>query len=274
MKNVITRSISGIAYIAIIVAALLLGPWYFTGLCCLFAVLGILELSSLLNKPMIGTLTLIDALGAVSLAALPLSAMIPEGTLVLYCCLCFIPACFIIRTTTALYDIRPTAFSSAMMSMASVVYLGLPLLCLNFLYANAGWQLVISMFAMIWINDTGAFCCGSLFGKHKMSPRLSPKKTWEGLVGGILLTGASAVGGYFIFRDVLPLSLIAWIFLGLLIGVFSTWGDLFESLMKRSLGVKDSGHLIPGHGGILDRIDSLLFVAPFTLLYFFFAVTL
>lgn len=274
MKNFITRAISGIAYVALIVAALLLGPWYFTGLCVLFAILGILEMSTLLNKPMIGTLTLIDALAAVSLAAIPLSFMIQNGSLVMYCCLCFIPACFIIRAVTSLYDMRPEAFRSAMFSMGSVVYLGLPLCCLNCLYAYAGWQLALAMFAMIWINDTGAFCVGSLCGKHKMSPRLSPKKSWEGLAGGIAFAGALGVAAFYIFRDAVPFSLIAWILLGLLIGVFATWGDLFESLMKRSLGVKDAGHLIPGHGGILDRIDSLLVVAPMTLLFYMFFMTI
>lgn len=276
MKNVITRLISGIAYIALIVAALLLGPWYFTALCALFCILGILEISNLLNKPMVGSLTLIDALAALSLAAMPLGFALeyPQNNLVVYCCLCLIPACFIIRAVTALFDLRPTAFSSAMFSMASVVYIGLPMFCLNYLYVSTGWQLVLSMFVMIWINDTGAFCFGSLLGKHKMSPRLSPKKSWEGLIGGIACAAAIGVAGFYLFRQVIPFSLIAWILMGLLIGVFATWGDLFESLMKRSLGVKDAGHLIPGHGGILDRIDSLLIVAPFTLLFYLFAIAL
>ncbi len=273
MKNVVTRTISGIAYVALIVAAIMLGPWYFTGLCALLALLAVLEISALLNKPMIGSLALVDVLAAVALAVLPLYMQIQQGVLVLYCCACFIPACFIIRAVTALYDLRPTAFSSAMLSMGSVVYIGLPLCCLNMLYAMAGWEIVIAMFAMIWINDTGAFCFGCTLGKHKMSPRLSPKKSWEGLVGGLLCAAASGVGAYYVFPDV-NLSIVAWIFLGLLVGVFATWGDLFESLMKRSLGVKDAGHLIPGHGGILDRIDSLLMVAPFTLLFYLFAVTL
>lgn len=273
MKNLIIRALSGIIYVALIVIALLLGPWYFTGLCCLFAVLAILEMSSLFNKPMIGTLTLLDALSAIAIAAFPLSMMIERGMMVMYCCLTFIPACLVIRCVTSLFDMRPSAFMSTMMSFGSVAYIAIPLCCLNMLYAYAGWQLVLAMFVMIWINDTGAYCFGTLLGKHKMSPRLSPKKSWEGFVGGLVCAAGVGLGAFYCCTEV-SISCVMWIVLGVLVGIFATWGDLFESLMKRSIGVKDAGHLIPGHGGILDRIDSLLIVAPFTFLFYFFTLAL
>ena len=124
------------------------------------------------------------------------------------------------------------------------------------------------MFIMIWLNDTGAFCVGSMIGKHKLFPRISPNKSWEGFFGGVVFAIASA----FVFKYGFPqyfdnISIGGLCGLGVVVSAFATWGDLVESLIKRTLGVKDSGTLLPGHGGILDRIDSLLLVVPASLLY-------
>lgn len=275
MKNVIVRAISGVVYIALIVASLIAGQWYFTALCALFAALGVMEFTKIFQKNPVGMLSLIDCLAAVAIVAVPLGINnnSQTGLTILLCTLTFIPAALIIRLVTSLFDLRPNAFMSAVQSLAAVVYLALPLCCLNLLYNYAGMELVLIMFVMIWINDTGAFCFGSLLGKHKMSPRLSPKKSWEGLIGGFACAIGAGIAAYCCYNP-WNFSIICWILLGLLVGVFATWGDLFESLMKRSIGVKDSGHLIPGHGGILDRIDSLLLVAPFTLLFYLFATLL
>ena len=124
------------------------------------------------------------------------------------------------------------------------------------------------MFVMIWLNDTGAFLVGSAIGSHRLFARLSPKKSWEGFFGGFAF---SIIAGY-LAHSLLPeyfagYSANALGLLGAIVSVISTWGDLFESMIKRQMGVKDSGNLIPGHGGILDRIDSLLFVAPATFIF-------
>ena len=113
---------------------------------------------------------------------------------------------------------------------------------------------------MIWLNDTGAYCTGSLLGRHKMFPRVSPKKSWEGFAGGLLFCVAAAVGAWCF--GIQGWDLWQWLVAGAVACAASTYGDLFESLLKRNAGIKDSGNLIPGHGGILDRIDSLLMVAP------------
>ena len=131
-----------------------------------------------------------------------------------------------------------------------------------------GKHLLLAMFIMIWLNDTGAFCVGSLIGKHKLIPRVSPKKSWEGFIGGMVFAIASG----FVFKFGFPqyfesISLSGLCGLGAVVGAFATWGDLVESLIKRTLGVKDSGNILPGHGGILDRIDSLLLVVPASVLY-------
>lgn len=120
--------------------------------------------------------------------------------------------------------------------------------------SNTFWLLPIFIF--IWLNDTGAYLFGSIFGRHKLWERISPKKTVEGAVGGVVTTLLGA--GIFFYFFPYIIALPEWLILAALISIFSTWGDLFESYLKRAYGVKDSGRILPGHGGILDRIDSLL----------------
>ncbi|MDN4754284.1 phosphatidate cytidylyltransferase [Porphyromonadaceae bacterium W3.11] len=124
---------------------------------------------------------------------------------------------------------------------------------------------LLPVFTFVWLNDTGAYIIGSLFGKHKLLERVSPKKTIEGTIGGVILTLAGAIGFYYIFPMVTTLA--NWITLAIIVSIFSTWGDLFESFLKRTYGVKDSGKILPGHGGILDRVDSILIAALPAYLY-------
>lgn len=123
---------------------------------------------------------------------------------------------------------------------------------------------VFYLFILIWSSDTFAYLAGRLFGKHKMAPKISPKKTWEGFAGGVLLT---LVLSFFIqsYSEEMRGN---WIVVGVLVAVFAPLGDLVESQLKRSFGVKDSGNIIPGHGGILDRLDSFIICVPVVYLYF------
>lgn len=126
--------------------------------------------------------------------------------------------------------------------------------------------LPLAMFAFIWSTDTGAFCVGSLIGKRKLFPRISPNKSWEGAIGGVVI--AMVVGYVFsIFFDVL--NIYQWIGLAFVVSVSGIFGDLVESLLKRTWGIKDSGNIMPGHGGFLDRFDSSLFAIPVTAFYLF-----
>lgn len=119
---------------------------------------------------------------------------------------------------------------------------------------------VLGMIFFIWINDTGAYLVGSFLGKHKLYPRISPGKTWEGTIGGVLLCIALS----FIMVKIFPeIDLQQWIVISATVAVFGTLGDLVESMLKRTAGVKDSGAIMPGHGGALDRFDSLIFATPF-----------
>ncbi|MDY3318543.1 phosphatidate cytidylyltransferase [Riemerella anatipestifer] len=123
---------------------------------------------------------------------------------------------------------------------------------------------VFWMFVLIWSSDSFAYVFGRLFGKHKMAPKISPKKTWEGFIGGVLST---MLLGFFIEQNYTELR-GNWILVGVLVSVFAPMGDLLESQLKRTFGVKDSGNIIPGHGGILDRLDSFMVCAPVLYLYF------
>ena len=161
-------------------------------------------------------------------------------------------------------------------TMLSQMYIALPFSLLNVLAFTAtpngqisfNTLLPLSVFVFLWVNDTGAYCVGSLLGRHKLFPRISPGKSWEGCIGGavFVLAAAYLIGEYI---DMGILNTLQWLGLGLVVVVFGTWGDLVESLFKRTLGIKDSGNILPGHGGMLDRFDSSLLAIPAAVVYLY-----
>ena len=161
-------------------------------------------------------------------------------------------------------------------TMLSQMYIALPFSLLNVLAFTATPQgtvnfntlLPLSVFVFLWINDTGAYCTGSLIGRHKLFPRISPAKSWEGSIGGAVFVLAAAWAISY-WLDGVMLTTIEWLGLGLVVVVFGTWGDLVESLFKRTLGIKDSGNILPGHGGMLDRFDSALLAIPAAVVYLY-----
>jgi cytidylyltransferase family len=160
-------------------------------------------------------------------------------------------------------------------SMLSQLYIALPFAMLNVLSFHTSPMdtsvsynpiLPLSVFVFIWLSDTGAYCVGSLIGRHRLFERISPKKSWEGSIGG----GIVAIGSSFIFAHYFPIMNMAeWAGLALIVVVFGTWGDLTESLLKRQLHIKDSGAILPGHGGMLDRFDSALMAIPAAVVYLY-----
>ena len=155
---------------------------------------------------------------------------------------------------------RPRVLHDAAASLFGAVYIGLPLGALAAVRAMAGREAVLLLMITIIVSDTAQYYCGRAFGRRPLAPTVSPKKTLEGAIGGLVFgTAAMIAGGRWIFAgaDVLLLVLVS-----ASISALGIVGDLFESLLKRSAGLKDSSHIIPGHGGVLDRIDSWLFAAP------------
>lgn len=148
------------------------------------------------------------------------------------------------------------------------IYVVLPLSLVNVLPTLQGTYdpiLMIGFFLVLWANDTGAYITGKYLGKRKLYPEVSPNKTWEGLIGGSLVAFAAA---YALFRYTVTLELRDWLVMAAAVAVFGNLGDLFESHLKRNFGVKDSGHIMPGHGGVLDRFDGLFLSLPVFLAYY------
>ena len=172
-----------------------------------------------------------------------------------------------------LYLKQPDPVNDWAYTMMSQLYIALPFSMINVLaFRSAGSDITytylvpLSVFFFLWVNDAGAYICGSLLGKHKLFPRISPGKSWEGSIGGGILVMIVAVliwhlSEQYAVND-LHLSAFEWAGLGLVVVIFGTWGDLVESLFKRTIGIKDSGHILPGHGRMLDRFYSTLMSFP------------
>jgi phosphatidate cytidylyltransferase len=142
---------------------------------------------------------------------------------------------------------------------------------LAFIGNTFSFHFPLAFMLMLWANDTGAYLCGVNFGKHKLFERHSPKKTWEGFIGGLL---TCLVAACIISTRFADLPLLEWAGFSLIVAVAGTFGDLFESMLKRSIAIKDSGSILPGHGGLLDRFDGLLFAAPLVFIYLYIVLTL
>jgi phosphatidate cytidylyltransferase len=176
-----------------------------------------------------------------------------------------------------LFTQAPNPINNWAYTMFSQMYIALPFSTINLLaFQTAGGEqqynalLPLSIFVFLWVNDSGAYCVGSLLGRHKLFPRVSPGKSWEGSVGGgLLVLVAAAIIGWLTGGETHSLSIPVWMGLGLVVVVFGTLGDLVESLFKRTLGVKDSGNILPGHGGMLDRFDSSLMAIPAAVIYLY-----
>lgn len=184
-----------------------------------------------------------------------------------------------------LYTKNKNAVHDLSCTMLGQMYVALPLSMINvlaFRTATDGnihfyYLLPLSVFIFLWTSDTGAYCVGSLFGKHKLFPRISPAKSWEGSIGGGVLVLVAAFLVSLLDQNhgnLSGLNTLQWLGLGLVVTVFGTWGDLVESLIKRTFGIKDSGTILPGHGGMLDRFDSSLLAIPASAVYIYTIQTL
>ena len=277
MKNFIIRTITGILFVAAIVTCFL-RPEAMILLFALVTGLTIWEFTGLVNdyktitvNRMICTVAGVYfflAMAGYNSGLTPASVFIPYLVSIIYLLI------------AELYLKHPDPISDWAYTMMSQVYIALPFSLLNVLaFRSVGFDIrytyliPLSVFVFLWMNDTGAYLCGSLLGKHKLFPRISPGKSWEGSIGGCLLVAiATLLLWYFTEKNgvnELGLTAIQWVGLGLVIVIFGTWGDLIESLFKRTLGIKDSGNILPGHGGMLDRFDSTLLAIPAVVVYLY-----
>lgn len=283
MKNFITRAITGVLFVAIVVTCFLKG----TSMILLFALvtgMTIWEFTGLVNnRENVKTNRFISTIAGVyfflSVAGY-CSGSTPSAVFIPY--LITIVYLFV----SELYTKNEDAINDWAYTMLSQMYIALPFSCLNVLAfrgtidgeVNFNMLLPLSIYVFLWINDTGAYVTGSLLGKHKLFPRISPGKSWEGSIGGGLFVIFFSMFVAHIDKTGLlmdlrcshtGLNLPQWIGLGIVVVFFGTWGDLVESLLKRTLGVKDSGNILPGHGGMLDRFDSSLMAIPASVVYIY-----
>lgn len=166
-----------------------------------------------------------------------------------------------------LYTGSRSPFANIAYMVLGMFYIGIPFALLNFIAFDGSYfysDIVFGLLALTWVNDTGAYLVGSQLGKTPLFPRISPRKTWEGTIGGITTTIVFGIILSLFISDITPIN---WVVLAMMVAMFGTLGDLVESMLKRSVGIKDSGTLLPGHGGLLDRFDAFIFVIPFAAAY-------
>jgi len=266
LKNLLVRSLTGIVFVAVMLAALFLGEFTY-GILFLAILLGMLYeffniTGSLGFQPhrFIASLT-----GGLTFVLSFLIASDRISPLWFFSIFPFILITFV----NELFANKKHSLQNIAISLSALIYAALPMSLSNYLvfskfHGAYSATLFLALLIIIWVYDSGAYLFGVSFGKHRLFERISPKKSWEGAIGGTLLAlGAAAV----IAQYITQISLMHWLILGFLIVVASTLGDLTESMIKRQFGVKDSGSIFPGHGGILDRFDSLLFAIPVFVCY-------
>lgn len=270
MKKLLVRALTGAVYVAAIVCSILFTEgWGFTLLCMIFAVPAMLEFMKM-TKGNSGISPLLAALDmCMALLIVPVMFLFDALTQLLWPALIILGILMLARGVAQLYVKASNPVSDFAMSVAGVCYVALPLFAaVTYMLVETPYMLLL-MFVMIWLNDTGAFLVGSAIGRHRLCERLSPKKSWEGFWGGMCFSVLAGVLAATVWPGSSVFGSYIWYYagMGVIVSLFATWGDLFESMIKRTVGVKDSGKLLPGHGGMLDRIDSLLFVAPASLIY-------
>jgi len=259
MNETLTRTLSGIVYIAILVTATLFLPSFLL-LFGIFLIITVAEFCELIHIKRFVPI-------AIAIAAYLLLTFVPlnqNNQWLLLAATLFVS----IKCMVFLFgkNQRPLDLLSKYVYLIGYVILPIVLITkIPLITTDYNCKTIISIFILIWANDTFAFVVGKSIGKHKLFERISPKKTIEGFLGGLIfaLIFSVLIAKYFIFEPV-----FLWIGISLVVSIFGTIGDLVESKFKRLAGVKDSGKIMPGHGGILDRLDSIIFVAPFVFLLY------
>lgn len=280
MKNFIIRAITGLTFAALLIGCILYHPLSLILLFSIVAALTIWEFGTIVNNhagasmnrliSAVAGFYLVFAVGGYQLNMISTREFMPYLLTLIY------------LLVSELYRQEANPLKNWAYAFASQVYIALPFALLSVLglhydsFANEmryDFIYPLSVFIFLWMSDTGAYLVGSLLSRYfpaKLFPRISPKKSWVGSIGGGLLCLAAAWGIY--AYEPQYMTLWQWMGLALTVCVFGTWGDLVESLLKRQVGIKDSGTILPGHGGLLDRFDSALLAIPAAVVYLYMIV--
>ena len=267
LKNFIIRTLSGIVMVATLIGATLFSKLTFVLLLLAITLGGEWEFYRLAKKAGTSPQRFVGLLAGTMMivaAAAALHEILAITAVAMVAFMILIPMPLIFE----LYRKSATPMANVGITYAGVIYVALPMALLTFFPMMLGngewkpWSVILYIF-IIWANDVFAYLFGITLGKHRLFERISPKKSWEGFFGGLL--GAMAMG--FVAAKVLDANVALWIGLALIAAITGVFGDLVESLLKRSVDVKDSGSFIPGHGGWLDRFDALIFSVPFAFIY-------
>jgi len=267
---VLKRSITGAIFVIVLLGAVYYGSLSSFLLFLVIVLLGIEEFYSLVKKSK--TVQPLKFYGTVTGTLLFIILALINQNIIDNKYLYGIVAALFFTFIIELYRKKNNPFQNIGYTLLGCIYVAIPFAMLyhlgfynnNTFTNNFSYEIIIGFFIILWANDTGAYLSGKFFGKHKLFERISPKKTWEGSIGG----GILAIGlAYLISHYYHNIDTVHWIIVSIIIVVFGGIGDLVESLLKRSLNIKDSGKILPGHGGILDRFDGLLISAPFVYCY-------
>ena len=268
-KSLLTRTISGAIFVALVVGSFFVPVYCQFVLFAFFAVVAMIEYHRVVATDGVKTQLIMGILATLLILESGYFWWWESGLgwLMAFLLILIIPIIELFRKSE-----KP--FNNIAHSVLSICWIAIPFGIAGANKIIMAEEIVLAVFILIWTSDTFAYCGGSLFGKHKMFERISPKKTWEGLAIGGLFTCGAAVGLSYVpyFQNTLThtapvMHVLAWIGFGFVVFVTGTLGDLIESMFKRSYGVKDSGNIMPGHGGMLDRFDSFFLAMPFSMIY-------
>ena len=275
VKNFIIRTLSGVVMLIVLLGSILASQWSFVALMAIIAVGGMWEFYRFVEKAGLAPMKILGVFMGLMIFCISLALMFffnkSEDTIGLPLIMAAIAALVLLLPLMCiceLYRKSTTPIANIASSLMGALYVAMPLsllLIIPMLLGNGEWNpwIVLFYIFIIWANDVFAYLFGITLGRHRLFERISPKKSWEGFFGGLL--GAVAMG--YAASLILEANTIAWMGLALIAAISGVFGDLVESLMKRSVDIKDSGNIIPGHGGWLDRFDALILSAPFVFIY-------
>ncbi len=266
MKDIYIRTLTGLVFLIVVIGSIILDPFAFLIVFSIFNVIGLAEFYKLVNVKTVkqfpvdyyvfGTLIYLliglSGLGYIDIRNIAIIFVI-----------------FFVQIAIELFRRDKPDWKNITSKITGYIYISLPFGLMNSFYFTGaipepGYGILIGLFVLIWTSDIFAYLTGSMFGKHKLFERISPKKTWEGSIGGLLF---ATIASYILSIFIDQFSFTEWLILTIIIVISGTIGDLVESLLKRNAGVKDSGTIFPGHGGVLDRFDAVIFATPMAFVF-------